>query len=108
MNASFWVCFAITAISATVSLGYSVHAAATQRTNQLAQYAAARSVALFAAVVVVAIMQSRSVLVPVAIAMVVVQALDALIGIPARKIGQIAGPAVVAVANLVALVVMQN
>ncbi len=105
-GAAYWICLAITATSAAVSLGYSVHAVGTDRANRLGQYAGARSAALMIATVVVAIAHTRSGLVPVAAAMVAVQALDAIIGVSTRKLEKIVGPAVLALVNLAALLLL--
>lgn len=102
----YWLCLAVTATSAAISLGYSIHAAGTDRANRLGQYAAARSAALMVAVVVVAVLHTRSALIPVAAAMVAVQALDAVIGVGTRKPEKIVGPAVLALINLVALLLL--
>jgi len=105
-GAPYWICLAITATSAAVSLVYSVHAVGTDSANRLGQYAAARSAALMIAVVVVAILHTRWALVPVAAAMVAVQALDAIIGVGTRKLEKVAGPAVLALVNLTALLLL--
>lgn len=106
MSSAFWLCAAITAISSVVSLGYSVAAVrrpeAAGRTNAL--YAFSRSLALAAVAVVVLFTQSADWLKAVAVAMTLVQAGDAMIGVRDRDRLKAAGPALTAAVNLAALV----
>lgn len=106
MSAAFWVCAAITAISACVSLGYSLAALtgsdALCRTS--AMYASARSVALAVAAIVAFFARSSSYLAAVALTMVIVQAIDAVIGAGTRDRLKTVGPAVTSLANAAALV----
>jgi len=104
----FWVCAAITAItavSAFVGLGYSVVAvrgpAGPEATN--AMYAFTRSLALAVVATVVLFTQSSMWLRAVASAMVLVQAGDAVIGARLHDRPKTLGPALVAVANFIAL-----
>lgn len=106
MPLAFWVCAAITAVSAAVSLGYSVAglvgADGAERTAS--RYACARSVALTVVAIATFPVGSIPFLVAVAVAMVIVQAADAVIG---KLIGdrfKTIGPAATAAANLAALV----
>lgn len=105
MTSAFWLCAVITAVSSIVSLGYSAAAVSSsgqrERTNAL--YAFSRSVALAVVVVVVLFMQSADWLTATAVAMVIVQAGDALIGLQIRDRLKTAGPALTAAANLTAL-----
>jgi hypothetical protein len=103
---AFWVCGLVTLISSGVSLGYSVAAlrAADGPAELLAsRYAAARSVALAAVAVAAFFSGSVGFAVAVGLAMVVVQALDAVVGstIPDRL--KTVGPACTAVVNLAAV-----
>jgi len=106
MPARFWVCAAITTASAFVSLGYSVVGlrgpAGAAATN--AMYAFTRSFALAVAATVVLFTQSPSWLRAVAFAMVLVQAGDATIGARLHDRLKTVGPALTAVANMIALV----
>jgi hypothetical protein len=106
MPSAFWICAGVTAVSAFVSLGYSVVAVArsggTARVN--ARYACSRSLALAAVATIVLLAQSPSWLPAVALIMVVVQAGDAVVGAIARDRLKTVGPALTSVANLVALV----
>ncbi|MFC8733755.1 hypothetical protein ACFT5B_14970 [Luteimicrobium sp. NPDC057192] len=107
MPAAFWVCGLVTLVSAAVSLGYSIAAlrAADAPGERLAsRYAAARSVALASVAVVALFSGSEGFVVAVGLAMVVVQALDAIVGstIPDRL--KTVGPAATAVVNAAAVV----
>jgi len=108
MDAAFWVCAAITAISSFVSLGYSIaglRAAAGQAVVP-SRYAAARSLALAVVAVVALFAAAVPFVAAVAIAMIVVQAVDAVIGIPQRDTLKTWGPAITAIVNLAALIWM--
>jgi hypothetical protein len=103
---AFWVCAGITAASALVSLGYAVAAviSALDQAGVNAMYALSRSVALAAAVMVPVFSQTRSSLFTIALAMVIVQALDAAVGARIHDRLKTFGPASLAAVNLVALV----
>lgn len=82
MSAAYWVCAVITAISAFVSLGYAtaglVEADGKGRTESLSAFA--RSLAPAVVAVIAAFVGSLRFLAAVAIAMVIVQGADAVIG----------------------------
>ncbi len=103
---AFWICAGVTAASALVSLGFSTAAVLSvrdqARTN--AMYALSRSVALAAVSPVPLISQTRSSLLTIALAMVIVQALDAIVGGIIRDRTKTFGPASLGALNLVALV----
>ena len=103
---AFWICAGVTAASAFVSLGFSSAAVPSARheARTLAMYALSRSVALAAVSVVPLIAQTRSSLLTIALAMVVVQALDAIVGGIVRDRMKTFGPVSLGAANLVALV----
>src|SRR5215203_2549746 len=105
MTISFWSCAAITAISAFTSLGFSVAAARTSeglaRTNAL--YATARSAPLALASLVTFFSKSNVWLIAIASLMIVVQAIDAVIGINIGDKMKTYGPAITAAANFLAL-----
>lgn len=106
MPLAFWVCAAITAISATVSLGYSIAglASAAEPGRTPSMYALARSVALTVVAVAAFFVGSVPFLAAVAIAMVVVQAADAVIGGLIHDRLKTIGPAATAAAHLAVLV----
>lgn len=106
MSTAFWVCAAITAVSAFVSLGYSVVAlrAATPSDRTSSMYASARSLALALAAVVALFAGSPPFLVAVALTMTVVQAADAVIGALIHDRLKTVGPAATAATNAVTLV----
>jgi len=103
---AFWICAGVTAASALVSLGFSTAAVLSvrdqARTN--AMYALSRSVALAAVSPVPLISQTRSSLLTIALAMVIVQALDAIVGGIIRDRTKTFGPASLGALNLVVLV----
>jgi hypothetical protein len=101
---AFWVCAGVTAASALVSLGYSVAAViALDQARVNAMYALSRSAALAAAVLVPVFSQTRSSLLTIALAMVIVQALDAVVGATIHDRMKTFGPASLGLFNLVAL-----
>ena len=103
---AFWICAGVTAASALVSLGFSTAAVLSvrdqARTN--AMYALSRTVPLAAVSFVPLISQTRSSLLTIALAMVIVQALDAIVGGIIRDRTKTFGPASLGALNLVALV----
>jgi len=103
---AFWTCSGVTGASAFVSLGFSVAAVLSGRheaqTN--AMYALSRSVALAAVSLVPPISQTRSSLLTIALAMIVVQALDTVVGSTIRDRMKMLGPVSLGALNLVALV----
>jgi prepilin signal peptidase PulO-like enzyme (type II secretory pathway) len=100
------VCAGVTAASAFVSLGFSVAAvlSALHEARTLAMYAISRSVALAVVSVVPLISQTRSSLLTIALAMVIVQALDAVVGGTISNRMKTLGPASLGALNLLALV----
>jgi len=102
----FWLCAAITAISAYVSLGYSIaglrSAGAEAKVGFM--YALARSAALAVAATVAPFTSSIDFVAAVAVATVVVQGADAVVGLRIRDPLKTYGPAATAVANAAALV----
>lgn len=106
MSAAFWVCAAITVISSLVSLGYAASAVRSSQgpDRRNALYAFSRSVALAVAATTALFNRSAGWLEGVALAMIVVQASDAVIGARIRDRLKTVGPALTAVANLAALI----
>jgi hypothetical protein len=106
MTAPFLVCAAITAASAFVSLGFSIAAVprAEGQTRTLALYACARSIA-FAIISVVPLATAWSAwLEAVAAGMIILQLLDAGVGVTIGDRMKTFGPAAIAATNLAALV----
>jgi hypothetical protein len=106
MTTAFLVCATVTAVSAFVSLGFAI--ASVPRTNgqtrTLALYACARSIA-FAVISVVPFATGwRLWLEAVAVGMIILQVLDAGVGLTIRDRMKTFGPAAIAVTNLAALV----
>jgi hypothetical protein len=102
---AYWSCAAVTAVSAAMSLGYSIAAArAVGRGGPPeARYAVARSVALMVISVVPLLVERHDWLVSAAVAMILVQASDALVGVGIRDRLKTFGPAVAALTNLAVL-----
>jgi hypothetical protein len=106
MTIPFLVCAAVTAVSAFVSLGFSIASVpgTNGQTRTLALYACARSIA-FAIISVVPFATGWSLwLEAVAVGMVILQVLDAGVGVAISDRRKTLGPAGIAVANLAALV----
>ena len=106
MTTPFLVCATVTAVSAFVSLGFSIASVpgASGQTRTLALYTCARSVA-FAAISVVPFATGWSFwLEAVAAGMIILQVLDAGVGVTIKDPKKTFGPAAIAVANLAALV----
>jgi hypothetical protein len=106
MTTPFLVCAIVTAASAFVSLGFSIASVpgAKGQTRTLALYTCARSIA-FAIISVVSLATGWSLwLEAVAVGMIILQALDAFVGVDISDRMKTFGPAGIAVANLAALV----
>ena len=105
MPVAFWVTAVVTLLSAGVSFGFSVAAvrrgAGAARTSAL--YTLARSGALLIIAIAALFAHSYGVVVAAAGAMVVVQAVDAVIGIITKNRAATVGPLVLAVVNAAAL-----
>jgi hypothetical protein len=106
VTAAFVACGIVTAVSALVSLGFSIDAVVASRgdARTVALYALARSVALAAVAVFAPFTGALVFLAPVAIIMVIVQGADAVVGARGGGRAKTWGPAAVAAVNLAALV----
>ena len=102
MSPAFVACGLVTAASAFISLGFSI-AAVRSPGGTLALYSCARSVALAAISVVPFLNGSVPWLEAIAGGMVIVQALDAAIGVSIHDRMKTLGPAGTAATNIVAL-----
>ena len=102
MSLAFTVCALVTAVSAFISLGFSL-AAARAPGGAIALYSCARSIALALISVIPFLNGSVGWLEAIAVCMVIVQALDAAIGVVIRDRMKTFGPAGTAAANLAAL-----
>jgi hypothetical protein len=104
-SAAYWTCAVISALSALTSLFFSARAAVTDeghaRTN--ARYVVARSFPLTVVAVIPLFHHSTQWEIAVALCLVIVQALDAGIGVTIRDRKETAGPALTAALNLAAL-----
>ncbi|ROS26284.1 hypothetical protein [Cellulomonas sp. PhB150] len=106
MSFQFWLCAVITAISAYVSLGYSIAAlrGADAQAKVGSMYALARSVAVAAAATIAPFTSSVDFVAAVALVMVIVQGADAVVGARIHDRLKTYGPAATAVVNAAALV----
>jgi hypothetical protein len=106
MTLPFIVCASITAISAIISLGFSIAAAlgASDTARTLALYASARSTALVIVSAVPFFTGSTGWLQAIAWSMIIVQAGDAVIGGTIKDPMKTYGPAGTALLNLVAVI----
>lgn len=106
MPIAFWITAAVTLLSAAVSFGFSVAAvrrgAGDSRTSAL--YTLARSGALLVIAIAALFAHSYGVAVAAAGAMIVVQAVDAVIGVLTRNRSATIGPAILAILNAAALI----
>ena len=106
MTLPFIVCASITAISAIISLGFSMAATlgASNTARTMALYACARSTALMIASAVPFLTGSNRWLQAMAWSMIIVQAGDAVIGGTIKDPMKTYGPAGTALLNLVAVI----
>lgn len=107
MGAAYWVCAVVTLVSALTSAGFSVAACRDPRAggHVPALYALSRSIAALVLAVVPLVHQSVEWLAAAAVAMILVQAGDVVVGRVQRDAMKTFGPAALAVLNLAALVV---
>jgi hypothetical protein len=104
MTAAYWACAGVTTISALTSAGFSVAALRpTGEPRVPAMYGVSRSLALVVVSVVALVADTRGWLLCAALAMVIVQAIDALIGGVQRDTMKTVGPASLAAVNLASL-----
>ena len=106
MSIPFLFCALITAVSAAISLGFSIAAVfnTADEVRNIALYTCARSVALVIASVVPFLTDSTPWLEAIACSMIIVQICDAGIGAVAKDRMKTLGPAGTAVLNLAAVV----
>jgi hypothetical protein len=102
---ALWVCAGVSATSAFVSLGFSIAAVRAERIDT-ARYAVARSSALAVVAIVAFFVAAVGFVAAIALAMIVVQFSDAVIGARARDVIKAIGPAALAVITLGALIWM--
>ena len=105
MTVPFLLCAAITAVSALISLGFSIAAvvSSTAVTRVLALYVCSRSLALAVASAIPFFTGSSSWLLAIALCMILVQAGDAAIGAIKNNRTETFGPLGMAILNLVAI-----
>jgi hypothetical protein len=103
---TYWFCAVVTVLSAFTSLGFSSAALASGGDQLNARYVLSRSLALAIASAVPLLRPSQTWVAAVASAMVAVQVGDAVVGGLQRDAMKTVGPAVLAMINLVALVLL--
>jgi hypothetical protein len=105
MTNSFWVCAAVTVLSAAVSAGFSIVAVfnADEKQRTIAYYASARSLALLLSSLAPLVTRSTPWLAAVACSMILIQACDAAIGAMSRDGMKTFGPGALGALNLAAL-----
>lgn len=102
-GAAFWICYAITLISAATSVTFSTIAVVDgglEATDAL--YAASRSIALVVLALVAPLFRSDAALLAVAVAMTVVQGIDTFVGAVQGDVAKTIGPLVLCLATIVA------
>lgn len=106
MNSAFIACAVVTALSAAISLGFSVAAASADsgQARTMALYASARSLAFTLVSLVPLVTGSTPWLEAVAVGMIIVQVCDAGVGLTIQDRMKTLGPAGTAFANAVTLV----
>lgn len=106
MSLAAWVCSLVTVASAGVSLGYAVAGlrAAAGAARTPSSYALTRSVALTLVAVVAPMTGSVGFIAAAAVAMILVQALDSVVGAQVHDRVKTVGPAITAIVNAVALI----
>ena len=108
MTRSFWTCAVITSISSLVGAGFSVVGLFGQSgSDNVAGYAASRSIALLIAALCCIAFRSREAIAALALVMSLVQGFDGIIGVLAHDPAKTYGPFVFAFVNLAALVWLQ-
>jgi hypothetical protein len=107
MTIAYWACVSVTVISALTSLGFAVSAFRSSSggttSHMNAMYALSRSTALAIVSLVPLAYHSRSWLIPIAITMTTVQALDGIVGVRISDFLKTIGPTVIAVLNLLTI-----
>lgn len=100
------VCAALTVISAAVSFGYSAATTSgkTGPARTASRYALVRSTALLATATVALLTGSGPFVVAIAVAMILIQAGDALIGARLQDTSKTVGPAAIAVVHTAAVI----
>jgi hypothetical protein len=106
MTFTYWFCAVVTVLSAFTSLGFSIAALASGGDQLNARYAFSRSLALAISSAVPLLRPSQTWVEAMASAMVAVQVADAVVGGLQRDAMKAVGPAVVAMINLLALVLL--
>ncbi|GAT18457.1 hypothetical protein IWT5_00731 [Secundilactobacillus silagincola] len=107
---TYYLCAIFTLISATVSFGFAIEAYITAKkqpnhSSTTAQYAVSRSLALLIVSIGLVIFASKPYLIALAVAMILVQLFDGLIGLKVSRFKTI-GPLLTALVNSVLLLML--
>jgi len=103
MTKQFWICAAMTLISACVSAGFAVTGLLGDSVrDSFSQYAASRSIALLLTAVIAMVLRSAMGVVLLGIAMTAVQFFDGIIGVLAHDPFKTYGPLAFSVLNALA------
>lgn len=108
MTLAFWTCAIVTLISSIVSCGYAIAGlrSSADDARPPSMYALARSAALVVVAVIGLFCSSEAFVAAVAVAMILVQGIDAVIGAVISDRLKTIGPAFTAAANAAALIWM--
>ncbi|MFF2371504.1 hypothetical protein [Agromyces sp. NPDC058110] len=105
-GAAFWICYAVTVISAVTSITFAIIAVTesgiTGAEGANALYAASRSTALLVLALVAPLFRSDAALLAIAVAMTIVQGIDSFIGAIQGDLAKTIGPAVLCIVTIVA------
>jgi hypothetical protein len=102
-GAAFWICYTVTVISAITSISFAIVAVADGGIEDAdALYAASRSTALVVLALVAPLFRSDAALLAIAVAMTIVQGIDAFIGAIQGDLAKTIGPAVLCIVTIVA------
>lgn len=102
-GAAFWICYAVTVLSAGISVWFAIAAVidAGGLDDVNALYAASRSVALVVLALVAPLFRSDEALLAIAVAMTIVQGIDTFIGAVQGELLTTFGPAVLCILTIV-------
>jgi hypothetical protein len=104
-----WVAYAITAVSALIGLGFSIAALGIEGFgDRYVLYALSRSIAIVIGIAVVGVRRSTAALLAVGLIMAVVQILDAGVGAIIHDPTKTVGPAVLAIASGISVLVLSR
>jgi len=104
-GAAYWICYAVTVISAVVSITFAIIAVidtGVDGADADALYAASRSTALVVLALVAPLFRADAALLAIAVAMTIVQGIDAFIGAVSGDLSRTLWAAVLCIVTIVA------